>query len=76
MTEKRPFDVLNSAVNNTVLVRLTNGVEIRGDLVSYDVHMNLVLENATELQNGEEKRKLGTMLIRGGIVTFISPSSA
>ncbi|MFH0817227.1 MAG: LSM domain-containing protein, partial [Candidatus Micrarchaeota archaeon] len=41
---------------------------------SYDVHMNLVLESAEQLENGESKRKLGTMLVRGDNVVFISPS--
>ena len=74
MTEKRPFDVLNKGLNNTVLIRLKGGVEVRGKMVSYDVHMNLVLEDAEHLENGEVKRKLGTMLVRGDNVVFISPS--
>ncbi|MFH1447293.1 MAG: LSM domain-containing protein [Candidatus Micrarchaeota archaeon] len=74
MTEKRPFDVLNGALNNSVLIALKGGLEVRGKMVSYDVHMNLVLENAEQLENGESKRKLGTMLVRGDNVVFISPS--
>jgi small nuclear ribonucleoprotein len=73
MTEKRPFDVLNNALGNPVLIRLKGGVEVRGTMVSYDVHMNLVLENAEHLENGEVKRKLGTMLVRGDNIVFISP---
>lgn len=60
MVEKRPFDVLNNALNNNVLVALKNKKELRGTLVSFDVHMNIVLENAEELEEGETKRKLGT----------------
>ncbi|MFH1470864.1 MAG: LSM domain-containing protein [Candidatus Micrarchaeota archaeon] len=74
MSEKRPFDILNGALNNSVLIRLKGGVEVRGKMASYDVHMNLVLENAEQLENGESKRKLGTMLVRGDNVVFISPS--
>ena len=74
MSEKRPFDILNSALNNNVLIRLKGGVEVRGKMASYDVHMNLVLEAAEQLENGESKRKLGTMLVRGDNVVFISPS--
>jgi small nuclear ribonucleoprotein len=72
MTEKRPFDVLNNALGNAVLIRLKGGVEVRGTM-GYDVHMNLVLENAEHLENGEVKRKLGTMLVRGDNIVFISP---
>ena len=74
MAEKRPFDVLNNSLNGNVLVRLKGGIEVRGTMASYDVHMNLVLENAEQLENGELKRKLGTMLLRGDNIVFISPA--
>ncbi len=75
MAEKRPFDVLNNALNNNVLVKLKGEVEVRGVLASFDIHMNIVLESAEELKNGELKRKLGTVLLRGDTVVFISPAS-
>jgi small nuclear ribonucleoprotein len=74
MTEKRPFDVLNGALNKNVLVKLKGDVEVRGVLLSFDVHMNLVLENSEELKNGDLKRKLGTVLLRGDTVVFVSPA--
>lgn len=74
MAERRPFDVLNNALNNTVIVGMKGGYEFRGMMVAYDVHMNLVLEKAEQLQNGEVKRGVGTVLVRGDSVTFISPS--
>ncbi len=74
MTEKRPFDVLNSSLNNTVIVGLKGNIEIHGTMVSYDVHMNIVLEGAKYLINGEEKKGLGTVLIRGDNIVYISPS--
>ncbi len=73
-TEKRPFDVLNNALNNSVLIRLKGGIEVRGTMASYDVHMNIVLEGAEHLENGELRRKLGTMLVRGDNIVFISPA--
>ena len=75
MVEKRPFDILNNALNNNVLVKLKGEVEVRGVLASFDVHMNIVLDNAEELKNGELKRKLGTVLLRGDTVVFISPAN-
>jgi len=74
MTEKRPFDVLNGSLNNTVIVGLKGGIELRGTMVSYDVHMNLVLEKAEQLKDGEVKRGIGTVLVRGDSVVYISPS--
>ena len=75
VAEKRPFDVLNNALNNNVLVKLKGEVEVRGTLSSFDIHMNIVLDNAEELKNGELRRKLGTVLLRGDTVVFISPST-
>jgi len=74
MAEKRPFDVLNNSLNNTVIVGMKGGSEFRGVMVAYDVHMNIVLEKAEQLQAGEVKRGVGTILLRGDSVTFISPS--
>jgi small nuclear ribonucleoprotein len=75
MVEKRPFDVLNNALNHNVLVKLKGDVEVRGVLASFDVHMNIVIENGEELKNGEVKRKLNTVLLRGDTVVFISPAT-
>ena len=74
MPEKRPFDVLNSSLNNTVVIGLKGGIEFRGTMAAYDVHMNLVLEKAEEIQNGETKRGIGTVLLRGDSIVYISPS--
>jgi small nuclear ribonucleoprotein len=74
MGEKRPFDILNSSLNNTVVVGLKGGTEMRGIMVSYDVHMNIVLEKAEQLKDGEVKRGIGTVLLRGDSVIYISPS--
>ena len=74
MNTKRPFDVLNSALNKNVVIGLKGGVEFRGVMVAYDVHMNIVLERAEQVVGGEVKRGLGTVLLRGDSVVFISPS--
>jgi small nuclear ribonucleoprotein len=65
---------LNAALNNNVVVGLKGGRDIRGLMVSYDVHMNIVLEKAEELANGEVKRGIGTVLLRGDSVVYISPA--
>jgi small nuclear ribonucleoprotein len=73
MAQERPFDLLNKSIGQQILVRLKNNVEIRGVVTSFDVHMNIVLENAEELEDGNLKAKLGTILLRGGNILFISP---
>jgi small nuclear ribonucleoprotein len=73
MTQERPFDLLNRSVGQQVLIRLKNNMSVRGKVTSFDAHMNLVLENAEELEDGELKTKLGTILLRGGNIIFVSP---
>jgi len=62
---QRPLDVLNEALNSPVIVRLKGGREFRGELQGYDMHMNLVLDNAEELKENEQSKKLGTIIVRG-----------
>ena len=69
----RPLDVLGKALNSQVLIKLKGGREFRGVLESFDMHMNLVLNDAEELENGESSRRLGVVLIRGDNIVYISP---
>lgn len=71
---KRPMDILDQVLNRQpVLVSLKGGREIRGVLQGYDVHMNLVLDKAEEEVNGQVQT-IGTLIIRGDNVIYISPS--
>ncbi len=70
---KRPLDILDQVLNREpVLVSLKGGREIRGVLQGYDVHMNLVLDKAEEEINGV-MQAIGTLIIRGDNVIYISP---
>ncbi|MGC8652272.1 MAG: LSM domain-containing protein [Candidatus Micrarchaeia archaeon] len=74
MQQERPFDLLNRIIGQHALVRLKNNKSsIRGKITSFDAHMNIVIEDAEELEDGELKTKLGTILLRGGNILFISP---
>ncbi|MCL4382144.1 LSm family protein [Candidatus Marsarchaeota archaeon] len=74
MQQERPFDLLNKVTGQKVFIRLKNNVSIRGRMSSFDAHMNIVLEDAEELDGGDLKAKLGTILLRGGNIIFISPA--
>ncbi|PXF55236.1 MAG: small nuclear ribonucleoprotein [Candidatus Methanogaster sp.] len=69
----RPLDKLNNVMNESVLVRLKGSREFRGILQGYDVHMNLILEDAAELIDGEVTRQIGTVVVRGDNVVYVSP---
>ncbi len=68
----RPLDALGEALNATVLVKLKGAREFRGTLMGYDMHMNLVLDDAEELLE-DDLRKLGTLVVRGDNVVYVSP---
>ncbi|MCX6694702.1 MAG: LSm family protein [Candidatus Altiarchaeota archaeon] len=65
------MDALGDSLDNQILVRLKNGMEIRGKLKAFDIHINLVLEEA-EFEDGEVSKKFNRMFIRGDMVLFIS----
>jgi len=69
----RPLDALNKARDKKVIVELKNQKQFIGILKSFDIHINVVLENAEERIDGEVKRKLGVVFIRGDTITIISP---
>ncbi len=73
MQQERPFDLLNKVIGQKVFVRLKGSKDIRGRMTSFDAHMNIVLEDAEELDGDELKAKLGTILLRGGNIIFVSP---
>ena len=74
MTEaSRPLDALNRARDKKVIVELKNNKQYIGNLKSFDIHINVVLENAEERVDGEVKKKIGVVFIRGDTITVISP---
>jgi small nuclear ribonucleoprotein len=69
----KPLAALNQAINNRVIVELKGRREFRGTLDGYDIHMNLVLKDAEESQEGEVIRTMDLTIVRGDNVIYISP---
>ena len=67
----KPLDALNELKGEQVLVRLKNGLEFMGTLSAFDVHINLVLENA-KVNDGEVEKKFNRIFLRGDMILFIS----
>ncbi len=72
MELERPLDTLNNARGKNILVELKNGKQFAGRLKSFDIHINTVLEEAEERENGEVKRKVGNVFLRGDTIVLIS----
>ncbi len=73
--EARPLDALNTARGKNVLVELKNGRQFVGSLKAFDIHINVVLDNTEERENGQTKRKIGTVFLRGDTIILISPGA-
>ncbi len=70
----KPLKILHGSLNNRVIVELRSGRAFHGVLDGYDVpHMNLVLKNADEMQNGESQGKHNTVIVRGDNIIYVSP---
>jgi len=77
MSGQRPLDLLGRSLDKNVLVKLKGGRGLRGKLIGFDQHMNLILDEAEEIEENEEEnsepRKLGMVIVRGDNVIIISP---
>lgn len=73
--ESRPLDALNQARNKKVIVELKNGRQYTGTLRAFDIHINVVLGDAEEIVDGEAKRKLSVVFIRGDTIILVAPSN-
>ena len=70
----RPLDTLNNSRDKKVMLELKNGKQILGKLKAFDIHINIVLDDAEEHKDGQALRKLGTVFIRGDTITILSPA--
>ena len=52
MENARPLDALNASRNKRVIVELKNHKQYTGNLKSFDIHINVVLEDAEERIKG------------------------
>ena len=75
MESARPLDALNESRNKRVIVELKNGKQFVGKLKSFDIHINIVLEDAEEMAEGTLKRKIGLVFLRGDTIILISPAN-
>jgi small nuclear ribonucleoprotein (snRNP)-like protein len=72
---ERPLDLLNTSKGKEVLVHLKGDKYFVGTLLAFDIHINLVLDNVKEMQEGELKKSLGLTFLRGDTIIYISPAS-
>ncbi|MEK6940630.1 MAG: LSM domain-containing protein [Nanoarchaeota archaeon] len=73
MESERPLDALNQMRGKRVIVDLKNQKQVIGSLKAFDIHINVVLNDAEEHVNNQITRKLGSsVFIRGDTIILIS----
>ena len=65
--------VLDESINKIVLIKLKGNKTIRGTLLGFDQHMNLLLDKSEEIPSDGDAKSLGTIVVRGDNVVMISP---
>lgn len=72
---ERPLDLLNQSKGKDVLIQLKGDKQFVGKLLAFDMHINVALDNAREIQDGEVKKNIGLTFLRGDTIIYISPAS-
>ena len=72
---ERPLDLLNASKGKEVLVQLKGEKQLVGTLLAFDIHINVVLDNAKEIESGQLKKNIGLTFLRGDTIIYIAPAS-
>ena len=65
--------VLDESINKMVLIKLKGNKTIRGNLLGFDQHLNLLLDQSEEVPSEGDSISLGSIVVRGDNVIMISP---
>lgn len=72
MVIMKPSNFLNENLDTEVELLLKDGSILKGTLIGFDDHMNLVLED-TEEKKEDTRRRIGTIILRGNNVVTLNP---
>lgn len=71
-----PLEVIDRAIGTDIKILLTTNKEFTGKLVGFDDFVNVVLEDATEIDgDGNTGNRIKRMLLNGSQIAMLSPSS-
>ncbi len=68
----KPTNFLNEILNENIELLLKDGRNLKGKLIGFDDHMNLVMDDTTE-ETEERRRRLGTIVLRGNNLVSLNP---
>jgi len=73
---RKPLQVLRGMVGKQVMVKLKSDLGYTGQLEKMDVQMNLILTGSVEHDRSKEVSNLGTVIIRGNNILYVSLAPA
>ena len=68
--------VLDESINKVVQIKLKGNKTIRGNLLGFDQHMNLLLDQSEEIPSEGDAKSLGSIVVRVDNVVMISSPPA
>jgi small nuclear ribonucleoprotein len=73
------MELLRDSIGTQVLVEMKGRKKVKGKLLGYDQHLNLILENAEEITfdpetNTESVVAIQNVIVRGDNVVIVSPT--
>ena len=68
---KEPLNLLSKNLNLHIIVVLKDGSEYRCKIIGCDRVMNIVLEGAVEIVDGQPIRNYGRVLLRGNNIMYV-----
>ncbi len=71
---ERPLDLLNNSKGKEIMIEMKDGKQLVGKLLAFDIHINIVIDNAKEIVENEIKRSVGLAFVRGNTILWISPA--
>ena len=77
LINQQPFELIDQSINKEVTVLTASGFEYTGILKGIDSSVNVILENATEvnpLYSNPQPKSHKQILINGAIIEIILPS--
>ena len=67
---ENPLDFVRQCIGARLTVRLRNRATLRGELVGYDDHLNMMVKDAT-LRRGDRAEEKQLVYLRGDMIAMV-----
>ncbi len=71
-SQNNQTNILQSSLHKNIIIKLKGKRTLKGKLKSFDQYMNLTLENATEVLEGDKVNEMGEIFIKGENIVIIA----